>query len=112
MTGKRSIALCIIQFAAILSLGLPAFGAAAISANTCASPASSASVADPFTTTFSVTVKPGDTVLSVVDGYRAVGKTIATVVFGAQALTKSAGLLGNTMGAEIWALKNPAATTA
>src|SRR5207248_167748 len=35
------------------------------------------------------------------------------VVFnGSQALTKSAGILGNTMGAEIWSLKNPTATTA
>src|SRR5207253_538501 len=65
------------------------------------------------TTTFSVNVKPGDTLLSVVDGYRAVGKTISSVVFnGSEALTKSAGTLGNTMGAEIWSLKNPTATTA
>ena len=85
----------------------------AISTNTCAAPASSASVADPFITTFSVTVKPGDTVLSVVDGYRAVGKTISSVVFnGSENLTKSVGTLGNTMGAEIWSLKNPTATTA
>src|SRR5439155_8733726 len=83
-----------------------------ISTTTCAAPASSASLADPFTTTFLLTVKPGDTLLSVVDGYRAVGKTISSVVFGSQALTKSAGTLGNTMGAEIWSLKNPIATTA
>ena len=88
-------------------------GTPALSTNTCAAPAFSASVAEPFTTTFSVTVKPGDTVLSVVDGYRAVGKTISTVVFnGSENLTKSAGTLGNTMGAEIWSLKNPTATTA
>src|SRR5947208_397613 len=80
--------------------------------NTCATPASSTSSADPFTTTFPVTVRPGDTVLSVVDGYRAVGKTISSVVFNGQNLTKSAGTLGNTMGAEIWSLKNPTATTA
>src|SRR5207302_8951166 len=73
-----------------------------LSANTCASPAASASIADPFTTTFPVTVKPGDSLVSVVVGYRAVGKTIASVVFNAnQTLTKSAGILNNTMGAEI-----------
>src|SRR5204863_5558043 len=84
-----------------------------ISTDTCAAPASSASTADPFTTTFSVTVHPGDTVLSVVDGYRAVGKTISSVVFnGSQNLTKSAGTLGNPMGTEIWSLKNPTVTTA
>src|SRR5262249_11452662 len=31
---------------------------------------------------------------------------------GSEALTKSGGTLGNTMGAEIWSLKNPTATTA
>src|SRR5207249_7430938 len=73
----------------------------------------SASVAEPFTTTFSVTVKPGDTMLSVVDGYRSLGKTISGVVFnGSESLTRSVGILGNTMGAEIWSLKNPTATTA
>src|SRR5215467_8249241 len=82
-----------------------------MSVNTCASPAFSVSLSEPFTTTFSITVKPGDTVLSVVDGYRAIGKTIAGVTFNGQALTKSAGTLGNTMGAEIWSLKNPTATT-
>src|SRR5262249_43736297 len=87
-------------------------GCPGISTDTCATPAFSSSVADPFTTTFSVTVNPGDTVLSVVDGYRAVGKTIGGVSFNGQALTQSAGLLGNTMGAEIWSLKNPTATTA
>src|SRR5437867_9564259 len=112
MTRKRLVVILITQFAAILSLGLPSFAQANISANTCATPAFTSSVADPFTTTFSVTVKPGDTVLSVVDGYRAVQKTIASVVFNGQSLTKSAGLLGNTMGAEIWSLKNPTATTA
>src|ERR1051326_5527025 len=82
-------------------------------ANTCAAPAFSTSLSDPFTTNFSGTVHPGDSVLSVVDGYRAVGKTISSVVYnGSEALTKSAGTLGNTMGAEIWSLKNPTATTA
>jgi len=107
---------CVVFFtvALVLFLRLPAFAEdPRISANTCASPASSTSKADPFTTTFAVTVKPGDTVLSVVDGYRAAGKTVASVVFnGAEALTRSAGTLGNTMGAEIWSLKNPTATTA
>src|SRR5437667_10885415 len=112
MTRKRLVVILITQFAAILSLGLPSFAQANVSANTCASPASSRSSADPFTTTFSVTVRPGDTVLSVVDGYRAAGKTISSVVFNGQNLTKSAGTLGNTMGAEIWSLKNPTATTA
>src|SRR5437867_6345314 len=112
MTRKRLVVIFIAQFAAILSLGLPSFAQASVSANTCASPASSSSLADPFTTTFPVTVRPGDTVLSVVDGYRAVGKTISSVVFNGQNLTKSAGLLGNTMGAEIWSLKTPTATTA
>src|SRR5437667_2762902 len=105
MTRKRLVVILITQFAAILSLGLPSFAQANVSANTCASPASSRSSADPFTTTFSVTVRPGDTVLSVVDGYRAAGKTILSVVFNGQNLTKSAGTLGNTMGAEIWSLK-------
>src|SRR5438552_1452153 len=112
MTGKQPVVLFIMQIAAVLLLGLPGFAQANVSANTCALPASSTSSADPFTTTFSVTVKPGDTVLSVVDGYRAVGKTIASVVFNGQNLTKSAGILGNTMGAEVWSLKNPTATTA
>src|SRR5438034_3964865 len=112
MTRKRLVVILITQFAAILSLGLPALAQANVSANTCASPASSTSSADPFTTTFSVTVRPGDTMLSVVDGYRAVGKTISSVVFNGQNLTKSAGTLGNTMGAEIWSLKNPTAATA
>src|SRR6185369_12521975 len=86
---------------------------AAISTTTCAAPAASASVADPFITTFSVTVQPGDAVLSVVDGNRAVGKTIASVVFnGSENLIRSAGTLGNTMGAEVWSLPNPTATTA
>src|SRR5262249_15984157 len=83
-----------------------------LTSNTCASPPASPSPADPFITTFSVTVKPGDSLLSVVVGYRAAGKTIAGVVFnGNQNLIKSAGTLNNTMGAEIWSLKNPAATT-
>src|SRR5438552_14189677 len=107
MTGKQPVVLFIMQIAAVLLLGLPGFAQANVSANTCALPASSTSSADPFTTTFSVTVRPGDTVLSVVDGYRAVGKTISSVVFNGQNLTKSAGTLGNTMGAEIWSLKNP-----
>src|SRR5262249_60925567 len=113
MTVKRSIVFLVLQLAAVLSLAFPAFGSAAsMSTNTCATPASSTSVAEPFTTTFPVTVKPGDTVLSVVDGYRA-SKTIASVVFnGTENLTKSAGTLGNTMGAEIWSLKNPTPTTA
>src|SRR5438876_3313838 len=108
----RPVVLFIMQIATVLSLGLPALAQANVSANTCASPASSSSLADPFTTTFAVTVRPGDTVLSVVDGYRAAGKTILSVVFNGQNLTKSAGTLGNTMGAEIWSLKNPTATTA
>src|SRR5439155_10646656 len=113
MTAKQPVVLFIMQIAAVLLLGLPGFAQANVSANTCALPASSVSTADPFTTTFSVTVKPGDTVLSVVDGYRAVGKTISTVVFnGSENLTRSAGTLGNTMGAEVWSLKNPTATTA
>src|SRR5438105_8802970 len=97
---------------AVVNAGQSSSGAK-ISANTCNAPASSASTTEPFTTTFSVTVISGDTVLSVVDGYRAVGKTISSVVFnGSETLTKSAGTLGNTMGAEIWSLRNPTATTA
>src|SRR5689334_11116417 len=115
MTAKRPITL-LIELAAFLLLGLPAFAQTAvpkISANTCAVPASSASVSEPFTTRFQITIKPGDSVLSVVDGYRAAGKTISQVVFnGSESLSKSAGTLGNTMGAEIWSLKNPTATTA
>src|SRR5262249_27112251 len=93
--------------------GLTAFAQTTpkLSANTCSAPASSHSAGEPYTTTFSVTVNPGDTILSVVDGYRAVGKTVSSVVFNGQSLTKSAGTPGNTMGAEIWSLKSPTATT-
>src|SRR5215467_12272194 len=112
----RSLVPFTIKTAAFLLVGLPVFARAAspnLSSSTCTSPASTAALADPFTTTFSVTVKPGDTVLSVVDGYRAVGKTVSSVVFnGTESLTRSVSRLGNTMGAEIWSLKNPTATTA
>src|SRR5439155_13789460 len=106
----------LIMECAVLLFGFTAVAQASdpsLSTNTCGTPASSASTADPFTTTFSVTVHQGDTVLSVVDGYRAVGKTISAVVFnGFENLSKSASTLGNTMGAEIWSLKNPTPTTA
>src|SRR6185369_15394130 len=62
-------------------------------------------------TTFPITVKSGDSVLSVVVGYRAVNKTVSSVTFNAASLTKAVGQFGNTMGAEIWSLKNPTAMT-
>src|ERR1051326_6356217 len=115
MTGKRCPMLFITPAVLWFFFSLSAFAqnsAPQIDANTCGSPATSVSTADPFTTTFSVSVIPGDTVLSVVVGYRALGKTISSVVFnGSQSLTRSAGMLSNTMGAEIWSLKNPTATT-
>src|SRR5437016_2671178 len=85
----------LVILATVLSLGLPEFVSAGdpqLSANTCAAPAASPSLSDPFTTTFPVTVNSGDAVLSAVIGYRAVGKTVASVSFnGSQSLTKSAG---------------------
>src|SRR4051812_18489963 len=106
MAGKRLVVLFVMQVAAVLWFGSGAFAYPAdtdIGTNTCGSPASSVSVADPFTTTFSVTVNAGDSVLSIAIGYRAAGKTVSSVVFnGSENLTKSAGQLGNTMGAEIW----------
>src|SRR5262249_49329651 len=83
MRRHRPIVLFVFQIVAVLSLGLSAFAQTTprLSASTCAAPASSKSSSEPYTTTFGITVNSGDTVLSVVDGYRAVGKTISSVAF-------------------------------
>lgn len=84
----------------------------AISANTCGSPVSSASSSDPYTTTQSVTVASGDTLMVVRIGARMVTKPVSGVVFnGTDTLNLAVAAAGNTMNAEIWYKINPTVAT-